>query len=276
MPVPTKTRPARMLAVLAVILSWLAGGIAPSAAEETGDPPLGAGDSIRITVFQNPDLGTETRLSAAGTVRIPLLGTVTLAGLTTEQAAAEIADRLRERQILRRPEVDVSLLQLRSRQVTVLGQVGRPGRYPLDETSRRVVDVLALAGGIAGGGDETVTLLRTREGRPQKLLFPLQDFYDPETAAGRLMLEHGDTIVVPRAPVFYIYGEVQRAGAYRLEENLTVVQALSLGGGITRRGTERGLRIHRQTADGGLARIEARPHDRIQPGDVIHVSESLF
>lgn len=240
------------------------------------EQPMGTGDSIRITVFQNPDLTTEARISALGTVRLPLLGAVPVAGLTTDQAALQIATRLRDQQVLREPEVTVTLMQLRSRQVSVLGQVGRPGRYPLEEAGQRVVDMIAQAGGITGSGDETVTLLRRRDGQSQKLVFALQDLYDANTPGGSLLLESGDTILVPRAPVFYIYGEVQRAGAYRLEENLTVVQALSLGGGITRRGTERGLRIHRTAADGRLARIDAQPQDRVQAGDVIYVAESLF
>jgi len=89
-------------------------------------------------------------------------------------------------------------------------------------------------------------------------------------------VQNGDTIFVPRAPVFYIYGEVLRAGAYRLEPNATVMNALSLGGGLTPRGTERGLKINRRMPDGGVKRIDARLADQIQPDDVIYVRESLF
>jgi polysaccharide export outer membrane protein len=91
-----------------------------------------------------------------------------------------------------------------------------------------------------------------------------------------IQLENGDAIFVHRAAVFYIYGEVQRAGSYRLEPAMTVVQAISIGGGITPRGTERGLRIRRKGPDGSFQRIEARLTDPLEPDDVIYVRESLF
>jgi polysaccharide export outer membrane protein len=89
-------------------------------------------------------------------------------------------------------------------------------------------------------------------------------------------VRNGDTIFVPRAPVFYIYGEVQRAGAYRLEPDMTVMHALSVGGGLTPRGTARGLRIHRRMPDGTLRRLDVRLADAVQADDVVYVKESLF
>ena len=79
-----------------------------------------------------------------------------------------------------------------------------------------------------------------------------------------------------RAPVFYIYGEVQRAGTYRLEPNTSVMHAISVGGGITARGTERGLKINRRAADGTLTKIDAQLGDPVRADDIIYVSESLF
>lgn len=262
---------AGLYTALAMILGLAGAGVAHAASDT-----LGPGDSIRITVFQNPDLTTETRISSEGTVRIPLVGPVELKGLSTDEAVQRIAQRLKDNNILREPEVSVSLLQVRSRQVSVLGQVARPGRYPLDDTSTRLVDVLAQAGGIASGGDDTVTVIGRRDGKPVRLAVNIATLYRDADPATNLNLESGDTVFVQRAPVFYIYGEVQRAGAYRLEDNLTVVQALSLGGGISRRGTERGLRIHRPASDGGLARLEVQPYDKVQANDVIYVNESMF
>lgn len=237
---------------------------------------LGPGDSVRITVFQNPDLTTETRLSVQGTVRMPLIGPVGLKGLNSDEAARLIEQRFKENNVLNDPEVSVSLLQVRSRQVSVLGQVARPGRYPLDDTSNRLVDVLAQAGGVTSTGDDTITVITHREGKPMRLKVNLAGLYRGADPSANIDLENGDTVFVERAPVFYIYGEVQRAGAYRLEENLTVVHAMSLGGGITRRGTERGIRIHRRESDGTLAKLEAQPYDKVQADDVIYINESLF
>ena len=89
-------------------------------------------------------------------------------------------------------------------------------------------------------------------------------------------LENGDIVFARRAPQFFIYGEVQRAGAYRLEPEMTVQQALSVGGGLTPRGTVRGLKIDRKMADGNVQRIDAQLTDRVQPEDVVYINWSLF
>lgn len=242
---------------------------------ESGDI-LGPGDSIRVTVFQNPDLTTETRISAQGTILMPLIGRVDLQGLAPNDAVDRIAQRLKDGQFLVDPQVSVTVLQVRSRQVSVLGQVLRPGRYALDDTSPRLVDVLALAGGITPAGDDTVTVMTTRNGKPTSLAIDIAKMYRNADMSANVEIASGDTIFVQRAPVFYIYGEVQRAGAYRLDKDINVVQALSLGGGVTLRGTERGIRIHRRAADGSLDRIDVKPSDKVQPDDVIYISESLF
>jgi polysaccharide export outer membrane protein len=237
---------------------------------------LGAGDLIRITVFQNPDLGTETRVAGNGSITFPLLGEVALAGLTPADAGERIATQLRQRNFLKNPQVNVAVVQVRSRQVSVLGQVARPGRYALDEASSRLTDLLALAGGIGPAGDDTVTVVRARDGAPQRLDIDVPGMYRSGDLSRNLELQDGDTIYVQRAPVFYIYGEVQRAGAYRLEPGMLVMRALSLGGGLTPRGTERTPRIHRRMPDGSVRQLDARLGDAVQADDVIHFRESLF
>src|ERR1700716_3419602 len=120
-----------------------------SQTSEKTDGKLGAGDAVRVTVFQQPDLTTEARITEKGTVPMPLLGEVKIAGMTQTEAAAKIAGDLKNGKYLKNPQVSIALTTLRSRQVSVLGQVARPGRYALDDTSVRVTDVIAAAGGIA-------------------------------------------------------------------------------------------------------------------------------
>lgn len=267
-------RLSNFVSLCVVVLMALLAQVAPAHAG-SGDI-LGPGDSVRVTVFQNPDLTTETRISPQGTILMPLIGQVDLRGLSPEDAMSRIAQRLKEGQFLVDPQVSLTVLQVRSRQVSVLGQVVRPGRYALDDATPRLVDVLALAGGITPAGDDTVTVMTTRDGKPTALTVDISRMYRNGDLSSNIEINSGDTIFVQRAPVFYIYGEVQRAGAYRLDKDINVVQALSLGGGMTLRGTERGMRIHRRTPDGGLSRIEVQPADRVQPDDVIYVKESLF
>ncbi|MFZ5510858.1 MAG: SLBB domain-containing protein, partial [Pseudomonadota bacterium] len=91
-----------------------------------------------------------------------------------------------------------------------------------------------------------------------------------------LLVGNEDIIYVPPAPVFYVYGEVQKPGAYPLAPNMTVRQALSIGGGLTVRGTERGLRVTRRGSNGELRTVEVGPSDPVKEGAVIRVKESLF
>lgn len=271
MNVPLPFLPRWLASLACLLLLALAGPL-----QAAPDDILGPGDSVRVTVFENPDLTTETRLSASGDIRFPLLGNVHLGGLTPLAASEHIGQRLRDGRIIRDPQVTVSLTQGRSRQVAVLGQVARPGRYVLDETRTTLTDMLALAGGITPAGDDIVTVVRTRDGTSQKFDIDVPKMYRTGNMADNVELDNGDTVFVRRAQVFYIYGEVQKAGTYRLENQLTVMQALSLGGGVTARGTERGIRVARRGPDGSLVKREVQLADQVQPDDIIFVRESLF
>ncbi len=236
---------------------------------------LGPSDSIRITVFQNPDLTTETRLSQAGSIVFPLIGEVGLGGLTTAEAGARIAEQLKRGGFIINPQVAVSIVQVRSRQVHVLGQFARPGSYVLEESASRLTDIITQAGGINTTGADKVTVLTKRSGKPEEIEIDVVALFRGGDPSTNIQLENGDTIFVERAPVFYIYGEVQRAGSYRLEPNTIVAQALSLGGGLTPRATERGIGIHRRMPNGELMMIDAALTDPLQPDDIVVVKERL-
>lgn len=225
---------------------------------------LGNGDAIRVTVFQQPDLTTEARISERGTIVMPLIGETKVAGLTQQDAGKHIASQFRSGKYLKNPQVSVAVTTVRSRQVSVLGLVARPGRYALDDTSTNLADVIAAAGGIQPAGWEKVTVLR--EGKAHKV----------DLLAKSFPLHHGDTVSVERAPVFYIYGEVARSGAYRLEPGMTVMQAIAAGGGITPRGSDRRLKMRRNGEDGKVVETDAKLQDVVKADDVIFVKEALF
>ena len=169
---------------------------------------------------------------------------------------------------------DVAAL-LQSQMVSILGQVRNQGRYPI-EGKRRLTDVIAMAGGIIPEGGEIITLIRSDGGKFNKEVIDVIDMIRSTDLTRNLIVQSDDLIFVDKAPRFYIYGEVQRAGMYRLERNMTVMQGLSVGGGLTTRGTERGLRIQRHDGEGSLQVLTANPSDLIQPDDVIYIRESLF
>ena len=236
---------------------------------------LGAGDAVRITVFQNPDLTLETRISESGIVSFPLLGTIRIGGLTISQAEKVIADGLREGNFVKQPQVSMLVLQIRANQVSVLGQVNRAGRFPIDVADLRLADVLAIAGGIASSGADMVVVAGTRGGKPFRAEIDLPNLFSPEGSPD-ISIQNGDVVWVDRAPVVYIYGEVQRPGTLRLERNMTVLQVLASGGGLTLRGTVKGLRLHRKGLDGKTVIVQPEMDDVVRKGDVVYVRESLF
>lgn len=237
---------------------------------------LGPGDGVKISVFQNPDLGLETRVSDTGAISYPLVGSVQIGGLTVAAAERAIADGLKKGGFVLQPQVTLVIQQVRGAQVAVLGQVARPGRYPLESTAMKVTDVLALAGGTAPQGADRVILTGVRNGRRVRAEIDVADLFVAWTPEKDVAVMAGDTLYVQRAPQFYVYGEVQRAGAYRVERQMTVLQALALGGGLSPRGTERGIRIHRRGEDGAVRVTNPQLNDPVQPDDVIVVREALF
>ncbi len=239
------------------------------------DYPLGPGDIVRIQVFQNPDLTTETRVSENGSITYPLIGVVEVGGLAIAAAERKIAAALKNGGFVRQPQVNIVILQMRGNQVSVLGQVNRPGRFPL-ETLSRVSDMLAAAGGATPTGDDFAIVTGLRDGKPFRKVIDIPALYLAEKSDEDIILAGGDTIYIHRAPVFYIYGEAQRPGAYRIERGMTVMQALAQGGGPTPRGSEWWLRLHRTNADGVVERLSPEMTDSIQPNDIIYVRESIF
>lgn len=261
---------------LAFAVLALANATAVRAADNTSEYVLGAGDTIRISVFQNPDLTVETRVSESGTITFPLIGNVAVSGLTIPAAEQKIAKQLRAGGFVLKPQVNILVLTIRGSQVAVLGQVNRPGRYPLEIFNSKVTDMLAIAGGITPAGGDTIVLVGTRDGKAFRKEIDVPALFLTNKLADDILVAGGDIIYVHRAPMFYIYGEVQRPGVYRLEREMTVIQGLAQGGGLTLRGTERGLRISRRGADGKTQEITPSMVDPIHTDDVIYVRESFF
>ena len=244
-------------------------------AEENRDYPLGPGDVLRVQVFQNPDLTTETRVSESGVITYPLIGNIEVGGLPVTDAEKKIAAALKNGGFVRQPQVNIVVLQMRGNQVSVLGQVNRPGRFPL-ETVSRVSDMLAMAGGATITGDDSAIVIGLRDGKPFRKVIDIPALYLNERSNEDIVLTGGDIIYVHRAPVFYIYGEAQRPGAYRIERGMTIMQALAQGGGHTVRGSEWRLRHHRKNADGTVEKLSPEMTDTVQPNDIIYVREIIF
>lgn len=236
---------------------------------------LGGGDVVRITVYDRPELAIVTRLSQEGTINFPLIGQVQLKGLTERLAENKIATLLTKDRLINSPQVTLFVEQYLSHQVSVLGQVENPGKYPLN-SGNAVVDVISLAGGVTQLASDKVIIIKTSASGIVKSEIDLVGMLQ----AGQLdqvpELEGDEVVFVPKMDVFYIYGEARNPGSYRLERNMTVMQALSVAGSSTERGSLRSIKISRSGDSGDMKTINAELTDAVKPNDVIYIKESLF
>jgi polysaccharide biosynthesis/export protein len=237
-----------------------------------GDYRLGPGDLLHITVSGYPEMTTDVRVSQTGNITYPFIGEVQVAKASTQDVEGIIAKKLSDGGFIRQPQVTVLVAEYQGQKISVMGQVQKPGQYPL--TSRvKVMDLLAEAGGtIPTAAADQATLLR-KDG--SKVVIDLQSLFDGDPQQN-LTVSDGDTIYVPRAPQFYIYGEVQKPGMYRLEHNMTVSRAISAGGGLTPKGSERRVVVKRRDAKGKEHSVSVDAAASLMPDDVIFVKQSWF
>jgi polysaccharide export outer membrane protein len=268
-------RPMSFLIRMAIAF-FCAAGIAFAQVPPRAEPVLGVGDVVKISVYQNPDLSVEARVSENGQINFPLIGAVTIGGLSISQAQALIEKRLRDGGFVLKPQVTIQTTQIRSSQISILGQVGKPGRYPIEIVGSKVSEMIAAAGGVVPGGADTVTLVGNRDGKPVKIDIDLPLVLQQGRADLDIPVENGDIVYVDRAPSFYMYGEVQRPGQMRVERGMTLMQALAQAGGLTGKGTTRGIKVHRKDSTGAVQILEIKMNDPVERDDVIYVRESLF
>lgn len=236
---------------------------------------LAAGDVVRINVYDHPDLGTTARLLEDGSISFPLLGTVSLRGMTEREAEARLSNLLAEGAIVISPQVSVIVEQYLGQQVSVLGEVNRPAKYTIDRNGT-IVDLISQAGGINDNADDTAIVTSTRQGETTTRVLDLTAILRDGNPRQNTVIYGGDTVYVPRMKQFYIYGEVNKPGVYRLEHDMTVMQGLSVAGGLTERGTQRDIRIERRMQNKETESLNTELDDVLQPNDVVFVSESWF
>ena len=250
--------------------------ISPAPESVNQDYRLGPGDTIGVQVYQSPDLSVDARVAESGVIGYPLVGSIQLGGLTISEAEKKIADALRTGGFVKVPQVNIILRQVRGNQVAVLGQVSKPGRFPLETFNTRVSDMLAMAGGTTPTGDDVLIVSGQRGGKPFRKIIDIPALFLNAKTDDDIILSGGDTLYVNKAPMFYIYGEAQRPGPYRIERGMTVMQALAQGGGPTVRGSQNRLRLHRRDIDGKVIETTPQLTDLVRSEDVLYVRESLF
>lgn len=257
---------------------WVSGGVPGRGLPQPsglGGYVIGPGDTVQVEVLGRPELSAKGNVAGDGRVTVALVGAVHIAGLTPVQAAERIAGAYRQGQYLVAPQVTVTITDYQSQVLTVLGEVRNPGRFPL-RARVSVLDALALAGGVNEQGASTAYLLRPERGTVKRYAVDLESLIQSATGQQYYEMLAGDTLLVPKTEVFYIYGEVKNPNAYKLKPGMTVIQALSLAGGLTERGSDKRIDLRRGSAGGALRNYSATLNDALRPDDVIYVRERLF
>lgn len=240
---------------------------------------VGPGDMLRIVVLGQPELTTDLTVTASGEITAPFLGTINVENLSPEAIARKIAKGMKDGGFLRSPQVVVEVTQVRSRLASIYGEIQRPGRYAI-EGSLSLLELLALAGGVRNGADDRAVLMRRAmvPGQPREQLeFLVGNRIVPTREVQDVELQPGDVVFIPTAPRFYIYGEVGQPGAYPAEQDLNIMRALALAGGVNARGSESRILIRRvDEFTGEMQNISVELSDPVLPGDVIYVNERWF
>lgn len=250
---------------------------AQAAAPNANAYKIGPHDILKVSVYQSPDLNLEAQVSDGGLLNFPLIGHIQAAGLTASQLEQAIEERLVDGKFIRNPQVTVIVSSYRSRIVTVIGQVAKPGRYAIDTGHLRLSELIALAGGILPTGSESATILRdTQDGVKRITVDLVQIFAGDDNVVADFEMKAGDRVFVDRAPTFFIRGEVQRPGAYPIPGRLTIGQAIAIGGGVTQRGNEKSVKVFRIGKDASRREVAADRGASVLPNDEIVVGEKIF
>jgi polysaccharide export outer membrane protein len=264
--------------LLAICFAASLAGTALAAPPET--LLIGPGDRLHLQVVDTPELDQHPRVTDAGEIPVTGVGSVKIAGLTPSAAAETIQQRLIAAQYMKHPEVMVSVEQYATQTISVLGEVKAPGAYPVG-TPRSILDVLALAGGLSGLADRNILIERHGD-QANPLHYNFSNDGD-EAIASQVMVNPGDTVVVPKAGIVYVLGDVNHPGGYVMANNeskMTMLQALAVAGGLTKTAKQGHARLIRKNADGSFTDRELSvgdlqtgklPDFAMLPGDVLYV-----
>ncbi len=244
---------------------------------------IGAGDLLKITVYDNPDLTTETRVSNDGKITFPLIGELQASGSTAIALEQKIARSLADGYIIK-PQVSVFIEEYKSQKVSVLGEVAKPGLVVL-RGAYSLMEAISDAGGITpNAGDALVIQRKINKGSVKKsgtekeditITVDLRKLFEEGDVTANVPVMDGDSIYVPRAAFVYVNGEVKNPGAYKVTTGLTVLKAITLAGGFTPKAGDGRTKIIRKT-DKGEVTLKAKMDDIVLPDDVVFVPESIF
>lgn len=256
----------------------------PAAAAAQQAYKVGEHDVLRISVWAEPTLTGSYTVASAGSIEFPLIGAVKATGRTTEEIAQDVRQRLADGYI-REPQVAVEVTEFNSQRIFVVGEVRTPGAVPLTGTLT-LIEALTKVGSLSDSAGGELVVIRPPQGRTTSGPILQHEPGAQEVArvdvrslqsgpTSNITLQHGDTIVVPRAETIYVIGQVNGPGSYVHERDMTILQAISRAGGVNEMGTTKRVKILR-IVNGKRTELKAGLGDRLQPGDTVVVSSRWF
>jgi polysaccharide export outer membrane protein len=267
------------------LLAILICSLCPFARAQSDSLLIGPGDLIHVQVFNTPELDQHPRVSESGDVPLEFLGNVHVSGLTPAQAAGEIESKLIAAKMVLHPQVTVNVDQFATQTVSVLGEVHQPGTFQIT-APRSVIDVLAMAGGLTSSADRHITIKR-QDPDGKKISYYLSN--DANAAFDKSMLVYpGDSILVSKAGLVYVLGDVGKPGGYVMDDNqsqLTALQMIAQAGGMNKTAVPAHVRLIRKDADGGFSetRLQIAKMQKgkeadveLEPGDIVYVPFSYM
>jgi len=239
---------------------------------------IAPGDLLHITVFDVPEMTQEVRVGANGKAQLALIGDIALAGMTGQEAAETIARELRNKKLLLSPQVNVLVKEFASQGVSVTGEVQHPGIYQV-LGSRTLLDLISMAGGLTNLADTRITVQR-RGAAEEKVTVKLKTD-DPEASlANNVQIYPGDLILVPRAGIVYVLGDVNRPGGFVMQDSgkITLLQVLAQAGGASRTASLNKAVLMRKNTQGYVStKLQVGRIERGQDPDLeLHANDILF
>jgi polysaccharide export outer membrane protein len=255
----------------------------PASRGQAGEPQesllIGPGDVLHVQVVDAPEMEQHARVTDNGMIPLVGAGDVKVGGMTVAAAETAIHDHLIATHYMNHPQVLVTVEQYATETVSIVGEVARPGAYPIT-TPRTVLDVLSFAGGITNVADRNIMV--QRHGSKDETVAYYVSNNAKQAVETQVMVDPGDTVIVPKAGIVYILGDVNRPGGFAMsnnEDHMTLLQALALAGGVqhsAKQGHARLLRV----AEGGQQERQLNlgdiqkgklPNPTLYAGDILYV-----
>jgi polysaccharide export outer membrane protein len=271
-------------AVGAGVLVWMLAALPSLFAQSDADYIIGPQDVLAIQVLDQPDLGGKFTVEPDGTFSFPYLGRVKASGMSLRSFETDLRKKLVAGDYFRNPQVVVTIDQYKSQRIFVMGEVRNPGPVPLSG-GMTLIEALARAGSTTVAASGEVAIVRAPQGvkgpmlpdpdKASEILRATIRNFENGSMKQNFELRDGDTIFVPRAESAYVFGQVKGPGAYTIQKDTTVLQALSLAGGVTENGAMNRIKIVR-LVNGVTKTVKVKLNDIVKAGDTIIVPERYF